>query len=222
MRLHETPAIAAGLDHLIAGFPAFAACDRARFTWERHDAGFGGLLRTILGQQVSTRAADSMWTKLCAMMPEPEPGRFLALGDADLAAAGFSRQKMRYGRAIADRLTADPPFLSRLEDLNDDAVIATLVHLPGIGRWSAEVYLMFCLGRPDVWPVGDLGIVLGAQYLFGLPEKPGRHDVMALAEPWRPHRTAASLLVWDHYVAVAADRRRELRTQKAGTVRSPE
>jgi DNA-3-methyladenine glycosylase II len=218
MRLHEIPAIAAGLDHLAAAHPLFAAAERDRFPWERHDAGFPGLLRTILGQQVSTRAADAMWSKLKLLMPEPEPARFLALGDPELAGAGFSRQKMRYGRVIAETLIADPRYLSRLDEMDDDAVIATLIQLPGIGRWSAEVYLMFCLGRPDVWPVGDLGIVLGAQYLFGLAEKPTPDRVMAMAEAWRPHRTAASLLVWDHYIAVAADRRREQRAAAKGSL----
>ena len=218
MKLHETPAIAAGLDYLIASVPHFAAADRSRFAWERQDPGFTGLIRMILGQQVSTRAADAMWAKLAVLMPEPDPARFQILDDAQLASAGFSRQKMRYGRALASRLIADPHFLSRLADMDDDAVMAALIQLPGIGRWSAEVYLMFCLGRPDVWPVGDLGIVLGAQYLFGLDEKPRPAEIVALADAWRPHRSAASLLVWDHYTAVAADRRREQRAAAKGSL----
>ncbi len=216
MLLHETPAIAAGLDCLIAADARFAGIDRARFAWERRDAGFGGLIRMILGQQVSTKAAAAMWAKLGALMPEADPAHFLTFDDATLARTGFSRQKMRYGRALAETLVADPRFLVRLAELDDEAVIGQLVALPGIGRWSAEVYLMFCLGRPDVWPAGDLGIVLGAQYLLELPEKPRPAEVIAIGEAWRPHRSAAALLVWGHYMAVAAQRRREQREAGKG------
>lgn len=211
MFVHEIPAIADGLDHLIATVPEFARVERGGFGWRQRRSGFGGLIRMILGQQVSTRAAEAMWTKLVAAIGELEPGRFLALDDGQLAACGFSRQKMRYGRALAETLIADPEFLDRLEDADDEAVIQALVGLPGIGRWSAEIYLMFCLGRPDVWPAGDLGIVLGVQYLLDLLERPKPDAVVALAEDWRPHRSAASLLVWDHYASVAAKRRREQR-----------
>ena len=170
MFLHEIPAIAAGLDALTAAHPLFGNPDRSRFPWRRRDADFGGLTRMILGQQVSTHAAAAMEAKLELLMPEADPVFFLTLTDEQLRGAGFSRQKMRYGRALAETLVADPQFLARLPEMDDEKVIATLITLPGIGRWSAEVYLMFCLGRPDVWPAGDLGIVLGAQYLLGLPE----------------------------------------------------
>jgi DNA-3-methyladenine glycosylase II len=211
MFVHEIPAIAAGLDHLTATVPAFAKVERGGFGWRRRRSGFGGLIRMILGQQVSTSAAEAMWTKLVAAIGDVEPGGFLALDDTALAACGFSRQKMRYGRVLAETLIADPGFLARLEGAGDEAVIQALVALPGIGRWSAEIYLMFCLGRPDVWPAGDLGIVLGTQYLLDLAERPKPDAVIALAEDWRPYRSAASLLVWDHYASVAAQRRREQR-----------
>jgi DNA-3-methyladenine glycosylase II len=141
----------------------------------------------------------------------------LTLDDAALAAAGFSRQKMRYGRALAETLVADPEFLSRLAEDDDEAVVAALIALPGIGRWSAEIYLMFCLARPDVWPVGDLGIVLGVQYLLGLPQRPKPAELIAFADCWRPYRSAAALLVWDHYGAVAARYRREQKKSAPGS-----
>ncbi|MDB5392709.1 MAG: glycosylase [Rhodospirillales bacterium] len=214
MLLHETPRIAAGLDHLMATEPLFAGTDLSRFEWRRRDPDFGGLIRMILGQQVSVQAAAAMWAKLAVLMPQSDPALFLTLGDPQLASAGFSRQKMRYGRALAETLTTDPPFLARLGDSDDETAISTLIQLPGIGRWSAEVYLMFCLGRPDVWPVGDLGIVLGAQYLLGLPEKPKPAELIAIAEPWKPHRSAAALLTWHHYSSVAAQHRREQRGRR--------
>ena len=217
MLLHETPAIAVGLDHLMATVPHFVDADLTRFEWRRRDADFGGLIHMILGQQVSVQAAAAMWAKLSLLMPEPDPAFFLMLNDQQLASAGFSRQKMRYGRALAETLIADPQFLDRLVELDDETVVATLTQLPGIGRWSAEVYLMFCLGRPDVWPVGDLGIVLGAQYLMDWPAKPTQAEVMALAEPWRPHRSAAALLVWHHYTKVASARRLEQRRAAKGS-----
>ena len=211
MLLHETPAIAAGLDHLIATIPHFASADRTRFEWRRRDPSFAGLLDIILGQQVSTRAADAMWAKLVAILPDPAPEGFLRLDDETLARCGFSRQKARYGRALAEALITGRLDLDRLPAADDETVVATLTELPGIGRWSAEVYLMFCLGRPDVWPIGDLGIVLGTQYLMGLADKPQPAEIVAIAEAWRPHRTAASLLVWDHYTSVAAARRQAAR-----------
>jgi DNA-3-methyladenine glycosylase II len=219
MLLHETPEIAAGIDHLIATEPLFADADLSRFEWLRRDADFGGLIRMILGQQVSVQAAAAMSAKLALLMPASDPALFLTLDDAQLASAGFSRQKMRYGRALAETLVGDPHFLTRLGDSDDESVISTLVTLPGVGRWSAEVYLMFCLGRPDVWPAGDLGIVLGAQYLLGLPEKPKPDTVIAIAERWKPHRSAAALLTWHHYSCVAAQRRREQREAAKGSAR---
>jgi len=213
--LHEVPAIAAGIDHLMATVPHFAGADLGRFEWRRRDPGFAGLLRMILGQQVSTKAAAAMWAKLEAVLPEIAPAAFLRLDDAALAQVGFSRQKARYARALADALVSGRLDLPRLAEASDEDVIATLTELPGIGRWSAEVYLMFCLGRPDVWPAGDLGIVLGTQYLLGWSDKPKPSEVTAAAEPWRPHRSAAALLVWDHYSEVAAARRQAAKAEQA-------
>ena len=207
MLLHETPGIAAGLDHLIATVPAFAAADRSRFLWRRRDPSFAGLLQMILGQQVSGAAAAAMWAKLEATLPDPDPGRFLLLEDDVLASCGFSRQKARYGRALAEALISGALDLDALHHLPDEDVITALTALPGIGRWSAEVYLMFCLGRPDIWPAGDLGIMLGVQYLHDLPDRPKPAVVVAAADAWRPYRSAASLLIWDYYSSVAAARR---------------
>ena len=214
MLLHKTPAIAAGLKHLIATVPHFAKADLSRFAWETRDPSFAGLLRMILGQQVSGAAAASMWAKLESRLPDPQPKPFLKLKDADLSASGFSRQKMRYARALAEALLDGSLDLDRLAHEDDEAAIAELTALPGIGRWSAEVYLMFCLGRPDIWPAGDLGIALGTQYLLGWKERPKPAKVTEAAEPWRPHRTAAALLVWDHYMAVAAARRQAARAEQ--------
>jgi DNA-3-methyladenine glycosylase II len=209
------PAIAAGIDHLIATVPHFAGTDPTRFDWRRRDPGFAGLLRMILGQQVSTKAAAAMWARLEGILQEIKPQSFLKLDDAALAGAGFSRQKARYARALAEAMTSGRLDLARLAEASDEDVVAALTELPGIGRWSAEVYLMFCLGRPDVWPVGDLGIILGTQYLLGLADKPKPAEIIAAAEPWKPHRSAAALLVWDYYASVAAACRQAAKAEQA-------
>ncbi len=219
MFLHELPEIAAGIDRLTATNPVFAAVDRSRFEWRRRDPGFAGLVWMILGQQVSTQAANAMWAKLETRLGTVEPAPFLGLDDSALSMAGFSRQKMRYARALALTLIADPPFLARLTDEDDMAVVRTLTSLPGIGTWSAEIYLMFCLGRPDIWPAGDLGIVLGMQSLLQLPARPKPAALIAHAEDWRPYRSAAALLVWAHYRETAAARRKEQSRSRAGSLR---
>jgi DNA-3-methyladenine glycosylase II len=217
MLLHEIPAIAAGLDHLIATVPEFAGADRSTFRWRRRDPSFAGLLEMILGQQVSGAAAAAMWAKLKAVLPEPEPGRFLLLEDDVLASCGFSRQKARYGRALAQALISGTLDLEALHEAPDDEVMTALTALPGIGLWSAQVYLMFALGRPDIWPAGDLGIMLGIQYLRDLPDRPKPAAVIEAAEAWRPYRSAASLLVWNYYSSVAAARRQAAKAAAKAT-----
>ncbi|HLG90491.1 MAG TPA: DNA-3-methyladenine glycosylase 2 family protein [Alphaproteobacteria bacterium] len=216
MFLHEIPEIAAGLDHLIATVPEFAGADRSSFRWRRRDPSFAGLLEMILGQQVSGAAAAAMWAKLQIALPEPKPGEFLLLEDDVLASCGFSRQKARYGRALAEALISGSLDLEALHEAPDEEVITALTALPGIGLWSAQVYLMFALGRPDIWPAGDLGIMLGVQYLRDLPDRPKPATVINAAEAWRPYRSAASLLVWNYYSSVAAARRQAAKAAALG------
>lgn len=167
----------------------------------RREPGFGTLLKIILEQQVSVAAAVAMWRKLEAVCDPLEPTAFLALGDDAVRACGFSRQKAAYGRSLAERIVDGGLDLDALADAPDADAIRTLVQLRGIGRWSAEIYLMFALDRPDVWPADDLAIQLGVQALFGLPARPGRREVDALAEAWRPYRSTAARLIWHDYLA---------------------
>jgi DNA-3-methyladenine glycosylase II len=222
MFLHEIPEIAAGLDHLTATVPAFADADRSTFRWRRRDPSFAGLLEMILGQQVSGAAAAAMWAKLQATLPNPDPKRFLLLEDDALAACGFSRQKARYGRALAEALISGALDLEALHDASEEEVITALTALPGIGLWSAQVYLMFALGRPDVWPAGDLGIMLGIQYLHDLPDRPKPAVVIEAGEAWRPYRSAASLLVWNYYSSIAAARRQAAKAAAKKQTKKPE
>jgi DNA-3-methyladenine glycosylase II len=203
LSLMELPAIRAGLDALATLEPRFAAL-RPALKFRRRDHGFAGLVRIILGQQVSTVAADAMWNKLALRAPTLTPATLLFLDDDALAACGFSRQKIRYVRALATAIQDGSLDLAALERLDDEAVVEALTALPGFGRWSAEMFLIFCLGRGDVWPAGDLGVVLGLQSLHGHPAKPAPAAAAALGDGWRPHRTAAALYLWQHYHQQAA------------------
>jgi DNA-3-methyladenine glycosylase II len=181
------PRLAAALAH--AGYPEPRTSERGYMT----------LLRTIVGQQVSIKAAASMWTKLEAGLGgDFTPASVLAASDETLRAAGLSRQKMSYARSLADEVLSGRLDLDSL-DADDEAAIAALTRIKGIGRWSAEIYLLFAEGRPDVWPAGDLAVQIGLGRMLGLPEKPTEKQLRALAEPWRPHRGALAIFTWLYY-----------------------
>lgn len=196
----------AALDALAAIEPAFAhGLARAGYPEPRlRPPGYETLLRTIVGQQVSIAAAGAMWTKLAAALDDPaDPARLLAASDETLRGAGLSRQKSSYARSLAGLIIDGDLDLAALPE-DDEAAIAALTRIKGIGRWSAEVYLLFAEGRPDIWPAGDLAVQREVGALLGRTERPSEKEVRALAEPWRPHRGAAAIFAWHHYKAVAA------------------
>ena len=157
------------------------------------------LLRTIVGQQVSVAAARSMWSKLeAAFGSPPDLQLLLAAGDEDLRAAGMSRQKAGYIRSLAELVISGELDLASLPSDNEEA-IALLTRIKGIGRWSAEIYLLFAEGRPDVWPAGDLAVQIEIGRLLGLKDKPSEKQLREIAEAWRPHRGAAAILAWHSY-----------------------
>lgn len=165
----------------------------------RRKPGFPGLLHIVVAQQVSAQSAAAIIGRLDAAVRPLTPAGFLALDDAALRAIGLSRQKMRYGRALAEDILAGrlkPRAVARMDDAE---AIAHLSRAKGIGRWSAEIYLLFALNRPDVWPADDLAVQVAAQRLKGLAERPGRDAMDALAEPWRPYRSAAARFLWHLY-----------------------
>ncbi|WP_425230668.1 DNA-3-methyladenine glycosylase family protein [Sphingomonas sp.] len=191
----------AGMDALAAIEPAFAAgIDRVGYPPERvRDRGFATLLRTIVGQQVSVKAADAVWRKLDAEIGDAtDPLRVAAATDDQLRAAGLSRQKAGYARSLADEVTSGRLPLAALPQ-DDEEAIAALVRVNGIGRWSAEIYLLFAEGRPDIWPAGDLAVQIEVGRLLGHAGRPSEKLVRALAEAWRPHRGAAAIFAWHHY-----------------------
>jgi len=160
---------------------------------------YGALVRSIAGQQLSVKAARAIWNRLTDRYGgrTPTPEEILAEDPETLrAACGFSRAKVASLRSLAEHVTDGRLELDRLADLGDEAVVAELVAVKGIGVWTAQMFLMFTLHRPDVLPVGDLGVRNGAMRAYGLPAPPTAEELTALAEPWRPHRTRASLYLW--------------------------
>jgi DNA-3-methyladenine glycosylase II len=157
------------------------------------------LLRTIVGQQVSVAAARSMWSKLeAAFGSPPDLNLLLAASDEAMRAAGMSRQKAGYIRSLAGLVTSGELDLGNLPR-DDEEAIALLTRIKGIGRWSAEIYLLFAEGRADVFPAGDLAVLVELGRIMGLPEKPSEKQLRELAESWRPYRGAAAVLAWHSY-----------------------
>lgn len=160
---------------------------------------YGALVRTIAGQQLSVKAARAIYLRLEARFDgrTPTPEEILADDPEELrAAAGFSRAKVRYLRSLAEHVQQGELVLERLAELDDDAVISELTAVKGIGEWSAHMYLMFTLHRPDVLPVGDLGVRNAVMRAYALERPPAPTELSELAEPWRPYRTRATLYLW--------------------------
>jgi DNA-3-methyladenine glycosylase II len=170
--------------------------------WAR-DEGFATLIQIILEQQVSLASAKAAFDRLSAAVLPLTPAGFLALDDATLKAIGFSRQKAGYGRHLAEAIVAGRFDPDALRDLDDDAARAALVSLKGIGPWSADIYLLMALRRPDVWPAGDLALAQAAQRAKGLSCCPSPKELEALATPWRPWRAVAARLLWHLYLSGA-------------------
>jgi len=157
------------------------------------------LLRTIVGQQVSVAAARSMWAKLeAAYGTPPDLARILNASDEELRLAGLSRQKAGYARSLAELVLSGELVLADLPE-DDEEAIELLTRIKGIGRWSAEIYLLFAEGRTDVWPAGDLAVQVEIGKLLGLEGKPSEKQLRELAEAWRPHRGAVAVLAWHSY-----------------------
>jgi DNA-3-methyladenine glycosylase II len=163
------------------------------------EAGFAGLLRIIMGQQLSVASARAIWSRLEAKLVDPTPGRLLRLTDHDMAQVGLSRQKMRFARSLAEAVKRKTLDLDALETMEDAKALAALTAVDGIGPWTAEVYLLFALGRPDVMPAGDLALLVAAQRLKRLEARPRPRDLIELAEPWRPWRSVAARFLWHYY-----------------------
>lgn len=163
------------------------------------EPGFATLLRTIVGQQVSVAAAASVWTKLEAELGTGFTPACLLARDFDaLRACGLSRQKQGYARSLCELMIAGELDFDNLP-ADDEEAIALLTLIKGIGRWSAEIYLLFAEGRPDIWPAGDLAVQEGVKRLLDLEERPSEKATRKLAEPWSPQRGSMAIFTWHFY-----------------------
>ncbi len=191
----------AGIDALAAIEPGFArALGHAGYPEPRiRDRGYATLLRTIVGQQVSVAAANSIWTKLEAGFGAGCPAEVMAAADFDaLRACGLSAQKQGYAKSLA-QLVIDGDLVFDALPADDEEAIALLTRVKGIGRWSAEIYLLFAEGRPDIWPAGDLAVQEAVGRIMRLDARPSEKAIREIAEAWRPHRGAAAVFSWHCY-----------------------
>ena len=165
----------------------------------RRAGGFEAVLQSIMGQQLSVASARAIWGRLADTCGQVTPERVLALSDEECRAAGLSRQKMVYSRELARAVDEGRLKFRALARMPDEDAIAAMTQVKGVGRWTAEMYLMFALGRPDVWPVDDLAVVEAVRRLKGLEERPNRKEMAAIGEAWRPWRSVAARLMWHFY-----------------------
>ncbi len=194
-------ALTTALDNLAVLEPGIAAgLARVGYPEPRlRSRGYETLIRTIVGQQVSVASAAAIWRKLEDAMGMGVPADRILAADFDaLRACGLSRQKQGYARSLAELTVSGGLDFANLPD-DDEAAIELLTRIKGIGRWSAEIYLLFAEGRADVFPAGDLAVQIELGRLLGLPERPSEKQLRTLTEGWRPWRGAAAIFAWHHY-----------------------
>lgn len=165
----------------------------------RFAGGFPGLLRIVTGQQVSKASAAAIWRRVEEQLSPLDPERFITAPEGRFRAAGLSGPKISTINALAEAIVAGRLDMDALGDMPDDRVVDQLTAVRGIGPWTAEIYLLSCLGRPDVWPAGDLALQVAAADVFGLKTRPTQVELRALAAPWRPWRAVAARLLWVWY-----------------------
>lgn len=168
--------------------------------WAR-EPGFPTLIYIILEQQVSLASAKAAYGRLQATISPLTPERFLTVDDATLKQIGFSRQKSRYGRLLAQAIVAGELDLAALAGLDDEQVQAELTKIKGIGPWTANIYLLMVLRRPDIWPSRDLALAVAVQKIKKLPARPTPSELEQIAQPWRPWRAVAARLLWHDYLS---------------------
>jgi DNA-3-methyladenine glycosylase II len=193
-----------------------AALERFGFPeLRRRPPGFDTLLRAIVFQQISIHAAAAIWKRIEAAIVPLTAAAYCAVGDDVVRACGFSRQKLLYARSLAELVASGEVPLEALDDMEDEEAIAQLVKIKGIGRWTAEVYLMFALGRRDMFPADDLGLIVGMQRLKNLRKRPDKKRMLKLGEPWRPRRSAAAHLLWHYFHRTQDEAKQRKEDQKA-------
>ncbi len=163
------------------------------------EPGFGSLINIIIGQQVSVHAAAAIRGRLEAAINPLTPETFLAASDDAIRAVGFSNRKVEYGKGLAEAILDGTLETERLAELDDDEVTKVLTGIRGLGRWSADIYMLFALGRADAWPLDDLAIQVAVQKLKRMRKRPDRKRMEAVAKRWRPYRGVAALFLWHYY-----------------------
>lgn len=196
--LHQIPHIRDSLSYLMSHDPVFKKLDidMTVFPWPHFDGGFPGLTRIVIGQQISTSAAKALWAKMFERIDPLTPENFLDQSDATLKSIGLSRQKQSYVRGLARAIQEGKFDTSELDKMTDNDVRSYITQLKGFGDWSANIYLLFCLARPNVWPAGDLGIRYGLQKYLNMSEPPDVKQTQMEKDRFAPHCSAASLLLW--------------------------
>ncbi|MBO6520435.1 MAG: DNA-3-methyladenine glycosylase 2 family protein [Rhodospirillales bacterium] len=172
----------------------------------KREPGFATLVRIIIDQQVSVQAGAAIWRRLEAAAGIVEPASVNALGEQGLREAGLSGPKARYVLGIAEAVAAGELDLARLGRCREETVFRELTKLKGIGRWTAEIYMMFAMGRPDILPVGDIALQSSAGRLLELSERPGADELEVIGERWRPYRSVAAIMLWHFYKKMPAER----------------
>ena len=198
---HPPAAARAALDRLTASDPDLAGIEARAgpLPWRTRTPGFPGLLQAMVAQQISNQAAAAIWGRLRAVAGVLEPAGMLALSDEVLRTAGLSRPKIAHARVLAAAFldgTLDPVAIAAMDD---ETAVTTIAAVRGLGRWTAEVYLLFALGRHDVFPAGDIALAASAANLKGLAERPGPAALRGMADAWRPARALAARLLWHHW-----------------------
>ncbi|PHQ68621.1 MAG: hypothetical protein COB93_10230 [Sneathiella sp.] len=204
----ETDTLPVALAHLVDRDPDFSAAldliqplpDRTR------PAGFEHLTKIIIEQQVSLASADAIWKRMIAAVRPFSPEVLGKFTEEELRAIGLSRQKARYCRALADEILSQRLILESLHELEDEQVLEQLTRVKGIGRWTAEIYMMACLGRNDIWPAGDVALQSAMGHLKNHEVRPNIEQMDQLAEPLRPYRTVAARVLWRYYADVVQAR----------------
>jgi DNA-3-methyladenine glycosylase II len=198
---HPPPAALAAIDMLIGLDPDFARIvERAGpLPWRRRAPGFPSLLQAIVAQMISNQAAAAIWGRLRAIPGALDPAELIGLPDEALRGAGLSRPKVVHARALATAFLDGTLSAERIALLDDEAAIVTIGSIKGLGRWTAEIYLLFALDRLDVFPSGDIALAAALADLKGLPVRPVAKTLRDLALAWRPVRSLAARLLWHHW-----------------------
>jgi len=196
--LHQIPRIRRGLETLLEKDPVFSQMDIdiGQFRWPYYGPGFSGLVRIVIGQQISTQAANALWERFEEKLPAVRPAVMLAMKPDDMRALGISHQKADYIWGLAEAVKSGVFNPDALSDLPDETVYETITLLKGFGAWSAQMYLMFCLAREDVWPSGDLGIQEGLRVYHQREVRFSALEAEDEGVKFAHHRTAAALLLW--------------------------